>query len=198
MHKKIVKVVPELFRPFQNYNDVIRKKKGKPQLHATALTQHSSALYSILLKPYTKLEKWKKFSDAIYKLAECLDSYKLYLEEQAKVVAENRAQLSPVRSIGKDATIEHKHKTSSPLPSYELLDRAVQHAGVGNMVMFDEEVHVAPQYQFISKQARHRFLENLMLSIPVDILRWSPGGSVRTTVCIIQVFSIAWIYYRRT
>ncbi|XP_041378644.1 uncharacterized protein LOC121390784 [Gigantopelta aegis] len=66
-----------------------------------------------------------------------------------------------------------------------MVDQAVKSSGKLNPVLFDEFVHL--EKPFATNDERYRYLHDLQLSGPVDILRFSPGGSSTTTVCLCQV-----------
>ena len=66
-----------------------------------------------------------------------------------------------------------------------LLDHAVVTSGLEKPVLFDEDVHISKLFDNSSQ--RQRFFENLQLSVPVDVIKFCPGGSVVTTFCISQV-----------
>ena len=49
-------------------------------LYSDVLHSHAQVLYSLLLKPYVKsTESWKKISNGIQDLADCLNNYLEYL-----------------------------------------------------------------------------------------------------------------------
>lgn len=52
-------------------------------------------------------------------------------------------------------------------------------------VVFDESAHIKTPVQ--TKKERFSFIQNLHFTVPVGIIRWSPGGSVVTTLCISRI-----------
>jgi len=66
---------------------------------------------------------------------------------------------------------------------YSLLDSAVK--SVDGPLFFDEHIHVAEPFQ--NNMQRLRFIQDLQISIPVDVYRFSPGGSHITVVCIVPM-----------
>ena len=107
--------------------------------------------------------------------------------KQNKTVQANQALDHPVRTIDKEATVEHRQKTHFNVKQiYSQLAQAVNEAGDGNSyVIFDEDLHVPEPFETNDK--RYQYFRNLQLSVPVDIVRFSPGGSVISTVCIVKV-----------
>ena len=65
-----------------------------------------------------------------------------------------------------------------------MLDQELRKAGVGEPVFVDESLHLPTQFE--SPVQRHRFYKDLQLSVPVDIYRFCPGGSIVTTTCLVQ------------
>lgn len=67
---------------------------------------------------------------------------------------------------------------------YNILDEAVRSAGENKPVYFDEFQHV--ESPFGTNQQRSYFFEKLQLSVPIYMIRLSPGGSCISVVCIFQ------------
>ena len=132
-------------------------------------------------------QQWMEGRAVVKELATCLQKYAEHLDAQLTVTAKNQALKRPVRTIDKDADIEHRYATSSVRPEYEKLQKAVLEAGVNKPVVFDEEEHVDKPFQ--SSQQRIRFIENLHLSVPVYMIRFCPGGSQITTLVFVRIES---------
>ena len=68
-----------------------------------------NAVYSLLLKPYiSSSRQWKAMGEDVENLAKSLKSYCDYLKEQSKAMSENHKSDTPVKTIAKDAKIEHR------------------------------------------------------------------------------------------
>ena len=132
-------------------------------------------------------EAWQTASKDIKDLADCLSAYKYYLVEQNKTAKSNQSLNHPVRTIGEDATVGHRKSCNelSLREEYKTLDSVVKACEIGTPVVFDESIHINEPFQ--SNEQRYKFVKNLHLTIPIDIIRFSPGGSVITTLCISQV-----------
>ena len=92
----------------------------------------------------------------------------------------------PVRTIADDATIEHRRKSLFGIKEkYCLIDQAVRNTEENEPVVFDELIHLKSSFE--SNLQRFKFLKELQLSVPVDLLRFCPGGSTVSTVCIVRV-----------
>lgn len=130
---------------------------------------------------------WKQGAEDIKQLAECLTAYKEYLVVQNKTAQENQSKLYPVRTIDKEATIEHRYGNLSGQirEKYVEINEAVTSAGIMAPVVFDEYKHL--DKPFGSNLERFRYFQDLQLKCPVDIIRFSPSGSSVSTVCIVQV-----------
>ncbi|XP_062616566.1 uncharacterized protein LOC134278262 [Saccostrea cucullata] len=145
-------------------------------LDAGCLKSHAETLYSVLLKPVTSsTAAWRKGSKEIQGLADCLDSYSKYLETKNEEMQKTHAENHPARTIAEDATIEHRKPTAIVKQQYLLLDAVMKGKEVGDFLFFNEKEH-APE-PFIDSKQKYRFLKNLQLSVPVDILKFCPGGS---------------------
>ena len=68
---------------------------------------------------------------------------------------------------------------------YEKINEAAINAGIMAPVVFDEYEHLNKPFE--SNTERFRSFKDLQLKCPVDIIRFSPGGSSVSTVCIVQV-----------
>ena len=151
------------------------------------LNSHGQVLYSLPQKPVIRRSSnWRAFGDEIKQLADCLLAYQEYLERQKVVQQENQAHPHPVRTIADDATIENRLKSPFVVKEkYRLLDEAVKNAGENVPVLFDESVHLVSPFE--SNLQRFKFFQELNLSVPIDILRFSAGGSTVSTVCLVHV-----------
>ncbi|XP_014676567.1 PREDICTED: uncharacterized protein LOC106816458 [Priapulus caudatus] len=182
--RKGVQPVPAAFAEYTGFNDVKRKKE-KSQMKSPALKSNGEALYSLLLKPIiNSTPAWKTAGTDIQNLADCLIAYSKYLEVQLETQCANLALDHPVRTIAEDTTLDHRRAGITIKTKYSLLDSAVKTAD-HMPVFFDESTHL--EVPFESATQRFRYFEELQLTVPVDILRFCPGGSCTTTVCVVQV-----------
>lgn len=149
---------------------------------------NSSSFYlcSILQKPIMNSTKeWKTGAEEIKSLADCLEAYRKFLIQQNQTIKHNHSLLHPVKTIAKDATLEHRKATPFLQDKYSLINASVKEAGEGKPVIFDETIHISRPFE--SNLQRFRFIESLQLSVPIDIIRFSPGGSIISILCISQV-----------
>lgn len=107
-------------------------------------------------------------------MAECFLGYKKFLDGKAK-----RNHDHPVRTVDKHATVEHRKGALFVKSKYSIIEKE---AGVMNPVIFDESKHMEDPFE-----NNMRFFSELQLSFQVDIIRYSPGGSIITTVSLVQV-----------
>ena len=180
-----VKAVPDLFSAFSGYNDFKRKKVKAGQLSQTDLDSHAGALFGLLNKPYMRLSFFANVVTDIQLLADCLSSYAEHLKMKLSETKNNASLDFPVRTIDSHTTVEFKDKTLVLDPRYSVLDTAVRLAGIGNPLVIDEEVHLS--HPFSSGAQRLRFFKNMKLTVPIDMLKFNPGGGLTTTVCVCQV-----------
>lgn len=172
---------------YDGFNDVKRKKMKALPMSSSELESHAQALFSLLMKPVVNSSaQWKNFGIEIQSLAECYLAYSRYLNKQNMNMQSRQALPYPARTVDKDATLEHRQKCAFGIkPAYQLLENAVKLAGKSVPVMFDEFIHT--ENPFSSNDQRFRFFKNLQLSMPVDVIKYSPGGSCFSTVCLVHV-----------
>ena len=129
---------------------------------------------------------WEMAYRDIQLLAECLSSYKNYMDEQKNKVENNRQLEHPVRQISENTSVWSVHKNASGTsPKYKLLDKALVLADYFEPVVFDEQLHL--EKNFDTPLQRLRYFENLQLSVPVDVIKYYHGGGVVTIYCIVKV-----------
>ena len=180
-----VKPVPDLFSSFSGYNDFKRKKIKAGQLSQVELESHAGALFGLLNKPYMKLSFFSNVVTDIQLLSDCLSSYAEHLKTKLGETKNNASLDFPVRAIDDHATVQSKEKTLVLDPRYTIIDDAVRMAGIGNPVIFDEDLHLTSP--FTSPVQRFRFFDNIRLSVDIDMIKFHPGGGLITTVCLCQV-----------
>lgn len=131
---------------------------------------------------------WKRAGEAIRKLAECMDAYREYLKKQNETVSHNHSLDHPVRTIDEHATLEHRRMTLCHVkPRYELLDQEMHKTPLLTPVVFNEDEHLKNLFE--NSKEKFRYFEQLQLSMPIDLIRFSPGGSSVTINCIVKVSS---------
>uniref|UniRef100_A0A8W8JTD6 DUF6589 domain-containing protein n=1 Tax=Magallana gigas TaxID=29159 RepID=A0A8W8JTD6_MAGGI len=109
---------------------------------------------------------WNQGAEDIKQLAECFTAYKEYLVVQNKTAQENQSKLYPVRTIDKEATIEHRYGNLSGQirEKYVDINEAVTSAGIMAPVVFDEYKHLDKPFEkefdivLSPEQKRQRFL----------------------------------------
>ena len=93
-----------------------------------------------------------------------------------------QSQPNPARQLGAAVSIEYKQPCRTVRDCYQILNTLMINSDVGVPVRFDEQVHLKKPFAYNSE--RYRFLQNIDLSVPVDVLRYSPGGSNITVIFI--------------
>ena len=121
-------------------------------------------------------------------LADCIKAYKINFKAKSKQQNIYHSLDHPVRTVDQFTTVENRKAISIVADRYQILNEAVRTAGLGSpvfWVFFYESKHVATEFE--NNVQRFRFFQNLCLSVPVDMYRFSPGGSVYTSYCLVQV-----------
>jgi hypothetical protein len=81
--------------------------------------------------------------------------------------------------------VQHRNAVCEVKACYLLLDKDIRSAGLLKPVLFSEELHLTQP--FANAVQRFRFIENMHLSVDVDLLKYSPGGSNCVLVFAYQV-----------
>ena len=118
-------------------------------------------------------------------LAECLNRYKVYLEEQLAAFNRRQDQPHPARTVGTDISVEYRAKCAELPDKYSLFDQVVKEADELTPILFDESLHLHQPFE--SSKQRQRFFKNMHLTSPVDLYKYCPGGSVVTVVFAAKV-----------
>jgi hypothetical protein len=185
-HKPNVVPVDNVWHQFQGYNEIKRKKTKELPISSTALEGHAAALLEICLKPCLEATVTARaFKNDIQGLADCLLKYSTHLKQQLEKQEKRQKQTVPARLVCEDVSVEHRYAVASPDSCYLLLDKAVTTAGILNPVMFVEDTHLV--VPFANAVQRYRFIDNLHLSVDVDLVKYCPGGSICTIVFVYQV-----------
>ena len=117
-------------------------------------------------------------------MADCLNAYKGYLEKKKIQSTANKQSLKPARTLNGNSTIEHKEPCEVLDEQYAKIDESVRDAGMHNPIVFIENEHTGP---FENNMQRLRYFENMNLTVPIDIVRFCPGGSHCTIFALVQV-----------
>ena len=182
------KVVPDIFDAFQGYNDTKRKKVKEQPMSNLVLHGHSEALFAVLLKGIFKASpEWKECGQAILELAECLRSYEVLLKTESSLQAVRREQGEPLRQVSEFLSVEHRAGVgvNSVKPKYAILDEAMKCVPILQPLFFNEFIHIEGHFE--SNMQRFRYIKELQLSMPVDVYKYSPGGSHTAVLCLVPV-----------
>ena len=155
-------------------------------LSSEGLRSHSEALYSLLIKPVIKsTPAWCSFHNDLEQLAACLQSYLKFLSSKNEDINQNHNLQHLVRPVGEYTTVEHRKncRPETLKGRYELLDRAVRSGGESSFIFFEEDKYLSTPFE--SNQQRYKYFTELALTVPIDIYRYCPGGSIVASYCIV-------------
>lgn len=114
----------------------------------------------------------KILSEDIKELAKCMQQYAEYLDVQAKTESERSSLFHPVRMLVDNVNVQHRHAVSTLKDCYRGLDETINQANYLEPVSINDFMP-----EFDNGTQRYRFFENLHLNVPVDMLKYAPGGS---------------------
>ena len=129
-------------------------------------------------------EAWKEEARNIESLAKSLHNYAEYLKNQNDKMKSIQNAASPARTVDEDTSIQLRPSQKFVDETYALIDSAVTEAGMNVPIIFDENLHL--KVPFENNMQRFRFFNRIGLSVPVDVIRFSPGGSSVSISCIVQ------------
>ncbi|XP_054483050.1 uncharacterized protein LOC129115850 [Anoplopoma fimbria] len=161
---------------FEGYNEVKRKKIKEQPMCATFLDSHSQALLSLCDRPYmSSTAAWRTLKEDILNLATCLRNYVEYLKRKRDTTFANHNSSQPVRVLSENIAVTHHKNTPEMAARYRLLDNVMCQTDTLTPVLLDDTVHL--EEPFASSWHRFDFINRIQLSVPVDVLKYQPGGS---------------------
>lgn len=105
-----------------------------------------------------------------------LNSYADFLNTSNELQAKRQLLEHSVRQVEKDCFLKHRPEAMTVLPKYALLDNIIsQKDNYTNYVLSDEEKHTDGKP--LTPKEIFYFTRYLHLSVPIDVLRYDPGGS---------------------
>ncbi|XP_052223761.1 uncharacterized protein LOC127839434 isoform X1 [Dreissena polymorpha] len=158
---------------FNNYNDWKKKRQKAPRLEVPDLKKHSGAIFRLVSMGFTN--KWGDYRAELEQVALALDGYATFLDESCQMQAKRQKLTNPIRQVGEHSEIQHRPEVGEVHPRYTKLDNTLCGKGFYEYVIFNEENH-SPNGSFKDFNERHFFMQKLQLTVPVDILTYSPGG----------------------
>ena len=84
----------------------------------------------------------------------------------------------PVRTVGSGVPVGHRLKCMFVSEKYSLFDQAVKNTEALKPVVFDKSIHLSKPFENASQ--RYRYFSAMQLSVPVDLFKYCPRGSVVT------------------
>jgi hypothetical protein len=183
---KDVVSIPADFETFQGYNNLKRKKLKSQPLERNQLNSHAEAIYSLVSRPvFASDEYWIQFKTVLQNLAECFSRYRAYLLKQQIGQTDRQNADHPPRTVGSDISVLHHPKTVFVSEKYSTFDKIVSETPESVPVLFDEHKHL--KQPFYDNKQRARFFDDMKLSVPIDLYKYCPGGSVVSIVFVSRV-----------
>lgn len=68
---------------------------------------------------------------------------------------------------------------------YKLLDEKLANLDILEPVLFEKKIHCSSP--LFTNMQRYKFIEKIKLSVPIYLIRFSPGGFTVSTLCIVRV-----------
>ena len=135
------------------------------------MKSHSDILLSLCSKPYMRsTPAWEQAYQDIKNLAECFLSYSTYLKSQNEKIQFNQNLDHPVRQVSEDVSVRCIQRNWIGIrEEYKRIDKVIALADFNEPVFFDEKEHLLNPFQ--NSMQRHRFFENLQLSVNVDMYK---------------------------
>lgn len=155
-------------------------KKKALRLSAIDLKSHSTALFQLISQPF--VSKSNEIKDDFLELAKCFNIYADQLDKANEEQQCRQNLTHPVREIAKDAFLYFVPQTHKLWSKYAILDTCLSKMNHYEYVFFDEAIHLDEPIK--TNFHSYDFIQKIALSIPVNVLKSNPVGSVGTSVFI--------------
>lgn len=123
--------------------------------------------------------------DDIEKLAVSLDSYATYLNDANKNQQIRHSFAHPVRQIDNHMSVEYRKAVNSVLDKYSKIDMSLSELPDFEPLYFDE--CTLGLEESMSSINRHRFLNDIAISVDIKILRYDPGAGLGALTILWKV-----------
>ncbi|CAC5408779.1 unnamed protein product [Mytilus coruscus] len=110
------------------------------------------------------------------------DRYAEFLDHSTDVQQKRQMLEHPVRQVDEFSYLEHRTEAKTVLEQYHLLDNIVSQQDSYNYILFEEGRHT--NGNIMTPKEKYEFVKGLKLSVPIDILRYDPGGAVGGTIVV--------------
>ncbi|CAC5365131.1 unnamed protein product [Mytilus coruscus] len=129
---------------------------------------------------------WGLLKVDLENMAPSMNSFATYLE-QKNLDQQKRQKLNrPVREVADHTWIESHDSVDDVAPKYSFLDNTLTKLPYYSHLYFDKQIHLTMN-PFKDSIEKTRFINDLKLSVPVNILTYNPGGSIGSIVFIWRV-----------
>ena len=118
-------------------------------------------------------------------LALAMSSYSDYLSKKNEEQQKRQKLNHPVRQVGEYASIVTAGIADNVNPKYSILDNVLTRMQMYEYLLFDEVIHVSTPFK--NYMEKTRFIRDVELSVPIDILTYNPGGSIGGIVFLWKV-----------
>lgn len=127
---------------------------------------------------------WGDLRTDIENLALTLNAYSQHLDEKNDRQQKRQKLFNVPRPVGQYATMEMKDKTDMVKDRYTILDNTMASKDMFQYVLFDEQKHSSG---FKNANDKFYFLEKIELSMPINMLTYSPGGPLESLMYLWKV-----------
>lgn len=180
-HDPRIKSVPDLMQGIISKMEKTKSKKARKQLSQQDLNSHAEALVKLLDKPVLQQSSLAPLRSMIRDFYESLLAYKEYLKAKSAVSASNRESLTPVRELGKNLDAEFRRKVVNPSVAMRQLDAKLK------LTADWVPISMGDACEDMSKFQRYAFIANIILSCDIYVIKYCPGGNLKTIIYICKV-----------
>ena len=170
----------------KTYNDWQSKKQKRPHLDSSTLGAHARTLFALLDKPCITGKRWNSMRSDIEGLANTMRGYTEYLDSALKSQRERQSREQPVRQLSEHLTVTCREPVAmADLSGDELkINEWLVKAGEYEPVFFDELTILG---KVLTKDQRYKLLKNVKISVPLNVLRYDPGGGSSVVTVLWRV-----------
>lgn len=176
------KMIPIHLGKLSGYFDPKTTKKSS-RLDSEKLEAHSDRLNSVLLTSWMLRDNFKPLKCELDHLSTVIRQYIVYLAKKNADRKRHHESNEPARNFLKDGEVQTVEKKGQIQIKYRSLNSQLASSDVYDPVCLNDQDYFSSE----SKYARYQFIQNLEVSVPVQLYRYTPGGNIRTLIFIWRI-----------
>ena len=181
-HRDIPAIPKRFYDTYTGFHDWV-KAKHKPRIDLNECGMHALSLVTFVSKRMIHIpEEWK---NDILELSTVLSAYETYLSNMNEQQKKNHESLIPIRHLADHVggqTFKSVEKSNVKQSLLKLSDMMKSRKNCEYMMIDDDCFETT-----LSPAQRHETLKNIFLEVPVQVLRYDPGGGIKVLLFIQRI-----------